>query len=420
MVSVCKMQPSKTCILNVPNFAFKIDCSNNTQLIKDIHHVANYLFPIHPSQYKISIIKEGYTNLLYLMTPNDNKHKKLLIRIYGPNTELFELIINRKSEETLFYELGQLEFGPFTYGTFTNGRIEQFYSNTTIELTYKQKYYKQIAETLALMHCLQPPSLQNKTHPSLWLNITKYVNIAGNVQFMDSESQIQKQYKALNWPNIRNQIDIMRSYLCNPDKLIEFIVSRNIFIDNSIVKIAYSFMFQSVLCHNDLTPENILYLPQYDEIKFIDFEYGSYNYRAFDFANHFCEYSGVHDNILDYNKFPERNHIKDFIKIYVDCLCNQYKAFVNKDVLSIVIKSRNSNNRYELFLNVCVDIVVSFCGVAHYFWGLWSILRGKYSKINFNVIKYAKNRLHTGYQHSLSIMPSYFRGFGRNHPLCKL
>jgi choline/ethanolamine kinase len=50
-----------------------------------------------------------------------------------------------------------------------------------------------------------------------------------------------------------------------------------------------------VFSHNDLQEGNILIRPEYetpdDKLVLIDFEYCSYNYRGFDLANHFCEWS---------------------------------------------------------------------------------------------------------------------------------
>jgi len=50
-----------------------------------------------------------------------------------------------------------------------------------------------------------------------------------------------------------------------------------------------------VFSHNDLQEGNILIRPHYEtldeKLALIDFEYCSYNYRGFDLANHFCEWS---------------------------------------------------------------------------------------------------------------------------------
>ncbi|OMJ11350.1 putative ethanolamine kinase A, partial [Smittium culicis] len=46
-------------------------------------------------------------------------------------------------------------------------------------------------------------------------------------------------------------------------------------------------------CHNDLLSGNVLLDDSKEQYKvtFIDYEYGSYNYRGYDIANHFCEYA---------------------------------------------------------------------------------------------------------------------------------
>lgn len=54
-----------------------------------------------------------------------------------------------------------------------------------------------------------------------------------------------------------------------------------------------AFGFTCPLCHNDLSASNLLLLNEGQRdsggtgIVLIDYEYGSYNYRAFDIAHHF-------------------------------------------------------------------------------------------------------------------------------------
>lgn len=45
-----------------------------------------------------------------------------------------------------------------------------------------------------------------------------------------------------------------------------------------------------MFCHNDTQYGNILKTDA-GEVVIIDFEYSNYNYRAFDIANHFCEWT---------------------------------------------------------------------------------------------------------------------------------
>eukprot|EP01084_Bolivina_argentea_P282729 484021_1 len=235
----------------LPQTKFSVNYKDKNQLPKDVHYIANHLFPLSNEEYKpdtdisksnytLSVIQGGITNLLYLMTPNinnkdDNKSqdkyspKKLLVRVYGENTEV---LIDRNREEKLFYELGQLKFGPTMYGIFGNGRIEQWYDNAHALQLHERKYCKKISETLADMHSIHPELLKSERSESLlWKTMNKWYGIASNIEFKDNEIK-QKKYEALNWNNIPKQIDIMKAFLPsnkngnNIDKLFEYIIQQ--------------------------------------------------------------------------------------------------------------------------------------------------------------------------------------------------
>jgi len=61
-----------------------------------------------------------------------------------------------------------------------------------------------------------------------------------------------------------------------------------------------------VFSHNDLQEGNILIRAEHegpqDKLVLIDFEYCSYNYRGFDLANHFCEWTYCY-SVQDYPNF---------------------------------------------------------------------------------------------------------------------
>jgi choline/ethanolamine kinase len=54
-----------------------------------------------------------------------------------------------------------------------------------------------------------------------------------------------------------------------------------------------------VFSHNDLQENNILRNGSTQELHFIDFEYSNYNYRGFDFGNHFCEWTIEYSDKLE-------------------------------------------------------------------------------------------------------------------------
>ena len=49
-------------------------------------------------------------------------------------------------------------------------------------------------------------------------------------------------------------------------------------------------------------------------MQFIDFEYGCYNYRGYDFANHWCEYAGFEG---DYSRYPDNKQQAKFVRAYL-------------------------------------------------------------------------------------------------------
>ena len=82
---------------------------------------------------------------------------------------------------------------------------------------------------------------------------------------------------------------------------------------------AANFTDAVVFAHNDALAGNILYDEKADgsrgEVRLIDFEYGSWNFRGFDLANHFCEFAGFD---CDYFRgFPSREMQEAFVVAYV-------------------------------------------------------------------------------------------------------
>jgi ethanolamine kinase len=69
-----------------------------------------------------------------------------------------------------------------------------------------------------------------------------------------------------------------------------------------------------VFSHNDLLGGNIIVNEETGEIKFIDFEYASTNYQAFDIANHFNEFAGFE---ADYSRYPKKHQQYEFYKTYL-------------------------------------------------------------------------------------------------------
>jgi ethanolamine kinase len=77
--------------------------------------------------------------------------------------------------------------------------------------------------------------------------------------------------------------------------------------------------FEVAFCHNDVLAANVLWDDISRTVQLIDFEYGGYNYAAFDLANHFNERAGgpPHDSVPDYGLFPSAEEQREFLSDYL-------------------------------------------------------------------------------------------------------
>lgn len=155
-------------------------------------------------------------------------------------------------------------------------------------------------------------------------------------------------------------------------------------------------------CHNDLQEGNIL-LPKEqrqggpeegavengdqtdDGLVFIDFEYASYNYRGFDFANHFCEWP------IDYTEnkppyyvvreedYPTDEQQKTFFRAYL-------KAYYYP-------KYEDASDKLEAAAEQLITESAPFVPVSHFFWGVWALLQVELSPVEFGFAEYGRRRL---------------------------
>lgn len=137
-----------------------------------------------------------------------------------------------------------------------------------------------------------------------------------------------------------------------------------------------------VFCHNDLLCANIIYNTEKRDVAFIDYEYGSFNYRSFDLANHFCEFAGFD---CDYSLFPSDDFQRKWIQEYLT-------AFEGG--------STPPSERIEKVLKEVAILTL----VAHFFWGLWGLIQAQHSDIQFDYMSYAASRFTEYKRHKNKVM----------------
>ncbi|XP_012735327.2 choline/ethanolamine kinase isoform X2 [Fundulus heteroclitus] len=315
------------------------------------------------ADFQISIISGGLSNLLFLCCLPEHvpcvgeEPRQVLLRVYGAILQGVDSLV---LESVMFAILAERTLGPKLYGIFPEGRLEQYLPNTRMrtEQLSDPGISAEIATKLARFHKMVMPF--NKEPKWLFGTIDKYMDQVMKINFV-REAHVKK-YKKLMKFDLPAELKRLRSLLAATPSPVVF-------------------------CHNDVQEGNILMLEDRDNgstesLMLIDFEYSSYNYRGFDFGNHFCEwmYDYTYNEWPFYKVTPENYPTREqqlfFIRSYLaehhrHSKCDLDQTQIEEDM---IIEA----NRYAL--------------ASHFLWGLWSIIQAKISKIEFGYMDYAQSR----------------------------
>uniref|UniRef100_A0AAV2M399 ethanolamine kinase n=1 Tax=Knipowitschia caucasica TaxID=637954 RepID=A0AAV2M399_KNICA len=122
-------------------------------------------------------------------------------------------------------------------------------------------------------------------------------------------------------------------------------------------------------------------------VRFIDYEYSSYNYQAFDIGNHFNEFAGMAEP--DFGLYPSREMQMQWLRVYLQA----FKGFTNKN--------EELSDREVETLYVQVN---KFALASHFFWGFWALIQAKYSSIDFDFLGYAVLRFNQYFKTKPTVM----------------
>jgi len=291
---------------------------------------------------------EGLTNVLYLASAktqleHPEAEQKLLVRYYGEGTGDF---INRDFENQVYKKLTKHNVGPKVLGFFEGGRLEQWIESRVPHVDELPQLSPLVAKNLAKFHKIKL-SKSIPVEARLFETIDDWFQKASTTTFDDPEHVNSQLITKIDFQFIYKEFEILKSRIIELNPPI-------------------------VLSHNDLQENNMLIHKTTNEIFFIDFEYSGYNYRGFDFGNHFCEWS-IEYNLptpgfkVDTKKFPNRTQMTQFITDYI---------------------GKGNESVQEL-----VEEAHVFSLVSHLFWSLWSVLQAKKSTIGFGYLEYAIARI---------------------------
>lgn len=167
-----------------------------------------------------------------------------------------------------------------------------------------------------------------------------------------------------------------------------------------------------VFCHNDLQEGNILLrLDAHEsqvsqpELVVIDFEFCSYNYRGFDFANHMCEwqYDYSNENPPYFwacpDNYPSPKQQEHFMECYREAMRREQH-----------LQPGTQEEMDQLLKELRV-----FTLASHFFWGLWSVCYASISTIPFDYWEYGKVRFDAYFKHKASLLSTSDDSLGSNN-----
>ncbi len=298
------------------------------------------------------VFSGGISNILVGIYQEGNKDDMVLVRVYGVNTEV---IIDREAEirnMKLFHASG---CGPALLATFANGIAYEFVPGRIfdVDMAPDPKFNQPVVEMLARMHRMP---VADGARPEMWNRLRKFLSASPDGGFAPGTAGADEKKAA----RFRECGIMSRSELAAEVDELEKALSGT---DSPVVH-----------CHMDLLLGNIVYNEKSGKVTFIDHEYGTPNYQAFDLGNHFVEFVGV-DGELDYNRYYPSEAVQlDWLRRYLRAY-NSGKEPTDKEVRHLYVET----NKFAL--------------CAHLKWGIWALVQAKNSTIDFDFIDYARQRL---------------------------
>ncbi|CAG9806187.1 unnamed protein product [Chironomus riparius] len=370
--------------------------------------------------------KESYHNI---MEPT-----KVLLRIYG-QSHGENALENMLTESVVFALLSERQLGPKLHGIFPGGRIEQYIparSLTTSELSDAQISAK-IAEKMGQIHSLHIPV--SKEADWIFNTINRWLNNVDTIMNdiknnNNKETKIQELQKRLSEVDLRKEANWIRKVaeteaypvmFCHNDLQEGNILFReNNFVppdlvetlDEEIHNLEGDLSPMLISCPknkiekseggtkqdvlngnsrkrslndadidiNEIIGTNDSPETKEPELMIIDFEYCAYNYRAFDMANHFLEWTYDYTN----NEFPYFYHRPH---------CYPNDEQIDNFIVSY-LKSVNGTNEMPSLeeKKQLLEEIALFTLASHLFWCIWAVVN-IHQDIEFGYWEYADIRL---------------------------
>ncbi|KAJ1310183.1 hypothetical protein OPQ81_006927 [Rhizoctonia solani] len=256
------------------------------------------------------------TSSLPTVTP-----RTVLLRIYGPSSSS---LISRADElHTLHALSSNYRIGPRVYGTFQNGRVEEWFDSTTLGKDDLRDPVKSrwIAMRMRELHSVDVLGIVGTAwngQESLYKNVISWQGAAretlGMVKAREERGEIPPGHV---WHGRREELDLgkfMRAWGAYWSWLQKW---ENEFGRSEMVFAHNDAQYGNLLCTKRLPPGK----PEHHQIIVVDFEYAGPNPAAYDIANHFHEWTADYHSdaphILTASRYPTREERRNFYLGYL-------------------------------------------------------------------------------------------------------
>ncbi|XP_059220600.1 choline/ethanolamine kinase isoform X3 [Stomoxys calcitrans] len=334
--------------------------------------------------------------------------KEVLLRIYGQShgEDALEQMI---TESVVFALLSERHFGPRLYGIFPGGRIEQYIparALQTAELAIPEISLR-VAEKMAEIHSLNIP--MSKEPDWIWNCMERWQRhipeILSRTDWQEHELVSAQHMRGINFEKEALWMkQVIRKANCPVVFCHNDLQEGNILIkssnDISDCNAEDAALENISMNSDDVVDNNTSNKPPADldtsadsaidntisstvpDLRIIDFEYCAYNYRGFDLANHFLEwtfnYSRPDFPFYYYHSenFPTKEQRHCFIRRYLKKIndCEEEWEPSQKEIDEVDVE------------------VKIFRMMSHLFWTLWSLMNVT-SNIEFAYWHYAVTRI---------------------------
>ncbi|KAF8344066.1 kinase-like domain-containing protein [Cantharellus anzutake] len=295
-------------------------------LLRDELHVPSWHSPLLDSSgVKITKAAGSFTNAVFFVSYSTSGAvgpRTILLRIYGPSSAA---LISRPHELRTLHVLSSVyKIGPRVFGTFVNGRVEEYLESSALTANDLRdpQTSRWIARRMKELHWVDIPVVWGERRGCQDIlsvkNFRDWLAPAAEALDLVIENFTIARFDSSHpWWNLKNDIDLPR------------------LVHEWTAYMAWMKEWEKthkrsprVFAHNDAQCGNLLRLarprkgqPDHHNIIVVDFEYAGPNLAACDIANHFLEWTANYHSdtphVVNPELYPSEAERRNFYRAYL-------------------------------------------------------------------------------------------------------